>query len=193
MSVLEDIRSIQSRDPANPTFLEVCLGYNGFHAVLLHRVSHFFWGLRLRALARLWANLARIITSVEIHPQAQIGRRFFIDHGAGVVIGQTAVIGDDVTIYQGVTLGGYGRMSDRNRKRHPTVLDGAMIGAYAQVLGDIIIGQKAQVGANSVVTKDVPDGATVFGIPARIVASDGEMRSYGMPSQDEIDKIIFHI
>lgn len=193
MSVMDDIRSIQKRDPAAPTFFEVCLGYNGFHAVLLHRMNHVIWGWNLKALARFLANLSRIITGVEIHPQAKIGQRFFIDHGAGVVIGQTAIIGDDVTIYQGVTLGGYGRMSDRHLKRHPTINDGAMIGAYAQVLGDIVIGVKAQIGANSVVTKDVPDGATAFGIPARIVASDGEMRSYGMPSQSEIDKIIFHI
>jgi serine O-acetyltransferase len=193
MSILEDIRSIQARDPASPTFLEVCLAYNGFHAVLLHRMNHAIWGFGLKAIARFLANISRILTGVEVHPEAHIGQRLFIDHGAGIVIGQTAIVGDDVTIYQGVTLGGYGRMSDRNLKRHPTIMTGAMIGAYAQVLGDIVIGEKAQIGANSVVTKDVPDGATAFGIPARIVASDGEMRSYGMPSQSEIDKIIFHI
>lgn len=191
MSVLEDIKSIQERDPASPTFLEVLLAYNGFHAVVWHRMNHVIWGWGLHALARTLANIGRILTGVEIHPEAHIGRRLFIDHGTGVVIGQTAIIGDDVTIYHGVTLGGVGRVGQEGKKRHPTVLDGAMIGAGAQVLGDIVVGKNAKVGANSVVTDDVPDGATALGIPARIVGGDERRRGYGLPSRDEIEKITF--
>jgi serine O-acetyltransferase len=189
MSIMEDIRSIQARDPANPTFLEVCLAYNGFHAVLVHRLSHAIWSMNLRALARFLANIGRILTGVEIHPEAYIGKRLFIDHGTGVVIGQTAIIGDDVTIYQGVTLGGFGRSNDKGVKRHPTLMDNAMVGAYAQVLGDIVIGKHAKIGANSVVTMDVPDNATALGIPARIVCTDDGDRAYGMPSHEQMERI----
>jgi serine O-acetyltransferase len=178
---LDHIRSIQSRDPAQPTIFEVVLGYNGFHAVLLHRLNHFIWGLGLRGLARFTANIMRFLTGVEIHPAARIGRRLFIDHGTGVVIGQTAVIGDDVTIYHGVTLGGKGR--DKPVKRHPTLGDHVVIGAGAQVLGDILIGTGATVAANAVVLKDVPEGCTAVGNPARIIRCSkvkGES-SYGLP------------
>lgn len=189
MSIAEDIRAIQKRDPAEPTFLEVILAYNGFHAVLLHRVSHALWNMGLRALARGLANIGRILTGVEIHPQAYIGKRLFIDHGTGLVIGQTAVVGDDVTIYQGVTLGGYGRTEDKGVKRHPTIKDNAMIGAYAQVFGDITIGRHAKVAANSVVTGDIPDNATAIGIPARVIGADGQDRAYGMPSREEMETL----
>jgi serine O-acetyltransferase len=188
---MQDIRSIQARDPANPTFLEVCMAYTGFHAVLVHRLSHAIWSMNLRALARFLANIGRILTGVEIHPEAYIGKRLFIDHGTGVVIGQTAIVGDDVTIYQGVTLGGYGKSTDKNVKRHPTIMDNAMIGAYAQILGDIVIGKHSKIGANSVVTSDIPDNATAIGSPARILSHDGEERAYGMPTQEELERLSY--
>lgn len=191
--MIELLKSIQERDPANPTFMEVLLAYNGFHAVLWHKVSQFFWNIGLKAMARFISNLARILTGIEIHPQAQIGRRLFIDHGTGVVIGQTAIIGDDVTIYHGVTLGGVGRRGQMDGKRHPTIEDGCMIGAGAQVLGDITIGQRAKVGANSVVTNNVPAGLTALGIPARVIGGDERARPYGMPSREELEHITFTI
>jgi len=193
MSLLEDIRAIQTRDPAAPTFFEVCLAYNGFHAVMLHRLSQRVWKAGFKALARGMANFGRFLTGVEIHPQATIGRRLFIDHGTGVVIGQTAVIGDDVTIYHGVTLGGVGRGDQKGQKRHPTIGDGAMIGAGAQVLGDITVGKHAKVGSNSVVTNDIPDGRTALGIPARVIGGDEEARAYGMPSREEMEDVVFTI
>lgn len=193
MSLLEDIKSIQKRDPAAPTMAEVIFGYNGFHALLFHRMNHAIWNFGLRGLARFLANIGRILTGIEIHPQAQIGERLFIDHGTGVVIGQTAVIGNDVTIYHGVTLGGVGRSDQRGEKRHPTIEDGAMVGAGAQVLGDVTVGKKAKIGANSVVTGDIPDGATALGIPARIIGGDDKARGYGMPSREEMEQVTFTI
>ena len=184
------IKSIQKRDPASPTFLEVVLAYNGFHAVVWHRFNNVLWGVGLKALARFFANIARILTGIEIHPEAKIGERLFIDHGTGVVIGQTAIIGDDVTIYHGVTLGGVGRTDQHGTKRHPTIEEGAMIGAGTQVLGDITIGKHAKVGSNSVVTTDIPDGATALGIPARVIGGDDKARGYGMPSRKEMDDLV---
>jgi serine O-acetyltransferase len=181
------IHSIQSRDPAKPTFMEVILGYNGFHAVVIHWASHWLWGLKLRALARFFANIGRMLTGVEIHPAAQIGARFFIDHGTGVVIGQTAVVGDDVTIYHGVTLGGVGRADDTTDKRHPTIENAAMIGSGAQILGNITIGAGAKIGSNSVVTTSIPAGCTAIGIPARIICkNDGLERGYGLPGRKQM-------
>ena len=188
--MFETIKSIQERDPAKPTFLEVFFAYNGFHAIVWHKLSNFFWRMKLYALARFVANIGRIFTAIEIHPEATIGKRLFIDHGTGVVIGQTAVIGDDVTIYHGVTLGGVGRASDKCDKRHPTLEDGAMIGSGAQVLGNITIGKNARVGSNSVVTNDVPDECTAIGIPARVIckgASGTASGAYGLPSRKELD------
>ena len=193
MSVLDDIQSIRARDPAAPTFMEVVLAYNGFHAVLLHRLNHAIWKLGLRALARFIANFSRILTGIEIHPEADIGRRFFIDHGTGVVIGQTAIIGDDVTIYHGVTLGGFGRKGQEGGRRHPKLEDGAMVGAGAQVLGGLTIGKGAKVGANSVLTDDVPDGCTAIGIPAKVICKDKDVSPYGMPARktfNELGKVI---
>ena len=188
--MFETIKSIQKRDPAKPTFLEVFFAYNGFHAIVWHKLSNRLWRWNLHALARFTANVGRIFTAIEIHPDATIGKRLFIDHGTGVVIGQTAIIKDDVTIYHGVTLGGVGRASDKCSKRHPTLEDGAMIGSGAQVLGNITIGKNARIGSNSVVTNDVPDGCTAIGIPARVICKgkDGEgSGAYGLPSRKELD------
>ena len=184
------IKSIRERDPANPTFAEVLFAYNGFHAVVLHRMNNFIWNLGLRALARFCSNITRVLTGIEIHPQAQIGKNLFIDHGTGVVIGQTAVIGDNVTIYHGVTLGGVGKVGTVDGKRHPTVESDAIIGAGSQVLGDITIGEGAKIGANSVVTTDIPAHATAIGIPARVVGGDDKARAYGMPSREEMADLI---
>jgi serine O-acetyltransferase len=183
------IKSIQQRDPAKPTFLEVLFGYNGFHAVALHRVCNLIWSMNLHALARFIANISRILTGIEIHPEAKIGKNLFIDHGTGVVIGQTAIIKDDVTIYHGVTLGGVQRRNASGPKRHPTIESGAMIGAGAQILGDITIGEGAKIGANSVVTSDVPAHKTALGIPARIVGGDDFNRAYGLPSREEMETL----
>jgi serine O-acetyltransferase len=182
------IQSIRERDPAKPTFFEVLLGYNGFHAVGLHIVCHALWNLKLYALARFLANISRILTAIEIHPEVKIGKRLFIDHGTGVVIGQTSVIGDDVTIYHGATLGGIGS-GKPGEKRHPTIESGAMIGSGAQVLGDITIGEGAKVGANSVVTINVPAHTVALGIPARIVGSDAHSTAYGMPGREELQNL----
>ncbi|MGB3213529.1 MAG: serine O-acetyltransferase [Alphaproteobacteria bacterium] len=184
------IKSIQERDPAQPTFAEVLFAYNGFHAVVLHRMNNFIWHLGLKALARALANFTRFLTGIEIHPEATIGKNLFIDHGTGVVIGQTAIIGDNVTIYHGVTLGGVGRSGTVTGKRHPTLESGAIIGAGAQLLGDITIGEGAKIGANSVVTTDIPAHATAIGIPARVVGGDDKARAYGMPSGEEMTDLI---
>lgn len=162
----EDIRAVFDRDPAARSFWEVLTCYPGIHALVMHRLAHWLWGHRLRWLARFTAHLARFFTGIEIHPGATIGRRFFIDHGMGVVIGETALIGDDVTLYHGVTLGG---TSWNKGKRHPTLEDGVVIGAGAKVLGPITVSAGAKVGSNAVVTKAVPAGATAVGNPARIL------------------------
>ncbi len=193
MKIVDLIKYIQERDPASPTFAEVVFAYNGFHAVCLHRVNNFIWNLGLKALARFFANISRILTGIEIHPEANIGDNLFIDHGTGVVIGQTTIIEDNVTIYHGVTLGGVGRVGQVLEKRHPTIKQGAIIGAGAQVLGDITIGANSKIGANSVVTNDIPDGATAIGIPARVVGGDDKARGYGMPSRKEMEEITFTI
>ena len=165
----EDIRSVFARDPAARTSWEVLTCYPGLHALFMHRVAHWFWTRRLRWLGRFVSHLARFFTGIEIHPGATIGRRFFIDHGMGVVIGETAVIGDDVTLYHGVTLGG---TSWNKGKRHPTLEDGVVVGAGAKVLGPITVGANAKVGSNAVVVKNVPAGTTAVGNPARVI--DGE-------------------
>ncbi len=167
----DDIAACMARDPAATSRHEVVLTYPGFHAVLAYRLAHWLWARRLRLPARLLSYVARTITGIEIHPAARIGRGFFIDHGLGVVIGETSEIGDDVTLYHDVTLGGIAPSIDsdsqRSQKRHPTLRDRVIVGSGAQILGSITIGRCARVGANSVVLQDVPDGATVVGIPAR--------------------------
>ncbi|NTS75460.1 serine O-acetyltransferase [Catenovulum sp. SM1970] len=162
----EDINAVFHRDPAARNFFEVLTNYPGMHAIWWHRLSHWFYKKDLKWCARTVSNLARWLTGVEIHPGAQIGRRFFIDHGMGIVIGETAVIGDDVTLYHGVTLGG---TTWNKGKRHPTLEDGVVVGAGAKILGPFTVGKNAKIGSNSVVVKEVPEGATVVGIPGRIV------------------------
>ncbi|UXZ54672.1 serine O-acetyltransferase [Halomonas sp. 7T] len=162
----EDINSVFDRDPAARNFLEVLTNYPGLHALLLHRCGHWLWNKNLKWLARTLSTFSRWLTGIEIHPGATIGRRFFIDHGMGVVIGETALVGDNVTLYQGVTLGG---TSWNKGKRHPTLEDGVIVGAGAKILGPFTVGAGAKIGSNAVVTKEVPPGATVVGIPGKIV------------------------
>lgn len=169
----EDIAVVFERDPAARSRWEVLTTYPGVHAILFHRLTNKLWGWRFFWLARFTAHFARWITGIEIHPAARIGRRVFIDHGMGVVIGETAELGDDVTLYHGVTLGG---TSWQKGKRHPTLGKGVVVGAGAKILGPITIGDGAKVGSNAVVVKDVPPGATAVGIPARILDGAAEKR-----------------
>jgi serine O-acetyltransferase len=171
--VRDYIRSVFQRDPAARSTLEILTLYPGVHAIALHRVARFFWRWRLRWFGRWLSLLSRWLTGIEIHPGAKIGRRFFIDHGMGVVIGETAEIGDDCTLYHGVTLGG---TTWKKEKRHPTLGNNVVVGAGAKILGPIIIGDNARVGSNSVVVKDVPAGATVVGIPGRVVTPREDSR-----------------
>ncbi|HUN70222.1 MAG TPA: serine O-acetyltransferase [Burkholderiales bacterium] len=186
----EDIASVFERDPAARSTWEVLTCYPGLHAVWIHRVAHWFWRHGLLWLGRLVSHLGRWITGIEIHPAVVIGRRVFIDHGMGVVIGETAEIGDDCTIYQGVTLGGTSLY--RGTKRHPTLGKGVVVSAGAKVLGGFTVGDGAKVGSNAVVLKEVPAGATVVGIPGRIVEESGSGRektgfaAYGVvPNQED--------
>lgn len=167
----EDIEVIFEQDPAARTYLEVILTYSGLHAIWFHRIAHALYKRKLFFIARCISQLSRFLTGIEIHPGAVIGRRFFIDHGMGVVIGETCEIGDDVTIYQGVTLGGTGK---EKGKRHPTIEDNVLIATGAKILGAITIGENSKVGGGSVVLKDVPPNCTVVGIPGRIVRQDGK-------------------
>jgi serine O-acetyltransferase len=169
--IREDIRSVKERDPAARSLLEILLCYPGLWAVWIHRVAYALWRARLRLPARMLSQYARFLTGIEIHPGALLGRRLFIDHGAGVVIGETAIVASDVTIYQGVTLGGTGK---GHGKRHPTVCDGVFIGNNANILGNITVGENSRVGAGSVVLSDVPPNSTVVGVPAHIVYRNGQ-------------------
>ncbi len=162
----EDIQCVFERDPAARNRFEVLTCYPGLHALLLYRMNHFLWNLGLKWVARFMSTVSRWFTGVEIHPGARIGQRFFIDHGMGVVIGETAVIGDDCTLYHGVTLGG---TSWKKGKRHPTLENSVVVGAGAKVLGPVVISQGVRIGSNAVVVKDVPEYATVVGVPGRIV------------------------
>ena len=171
--IAEDVSCVKSRDPAARNTLEIVLTYPGVHAVIHHRIANRLWRRRRRSIARLLSWFSRLVTNVDIHPGATIGRRCFIDHGAGVVIGETAEIGDDVTMYHGVTLGG---TSWRPGKRHPTIESGVLIGCGAKILGPIRVGEGARIGANSVVVQDVPPRMTVVGVPGRIVCSPLQRR-----------------
>lgn len=169
-SIREDIDSVLERDPAARSRIEVLLCYPGLWAVWIHRISHALWGAKLRLPARVLSQLGRFVTGVDVHPGATLGRRLFIDHASGVVIGETAIVGSGVTMYQGVTLGG---TSKGHGKRHPTVCDGVFIGNNANILGDITVGENSRVGAGSVVLNDVPPNSTVVGVPAHIVYRNG--------------------
>jgi serine O-acetyltransferase len=195
----EDIASFMARDPAARNGLEIVLCYPGYHALLVYRLAHWLWGFKLRLLARFISHIGKILTAIEIHPGAQIGRRFVIDHGTGVVIGETSVIGDDVTLYHAVTLGGIAPAVDsgsqKGVKRHPTIMDGAIIGSGAAVLGPITVGEGARVGANSVVTKDVPPSVTAVGIPAQVIMPRDkrkarEFQPYGTPADGCPDPVL---
>jgi serine O-acetyltransferase len=170
-SIQQEIASILERDPAAQSELEVILCYPGLHAICAYRFTHWLWNHQLKLLARWLSQVARLLTGIEIHPGAQIGRRLFIDHGMGVVIGETAIVGDDVTLYQGATLGGTGK---EKLKRHPTIGNGVVIGAGAKILGNIRVGDNSRVGAGSVVLRDVPDDSTVVGVPGHIILRQGK-------------------
>jgi serine O-acetyltransferase len=186
----EDIDSVMQRDPAAESRLEVILTYPGLHAIMGYRLARKLWNWKLTLPALLVSYVARAITGIEIHPGARIGRRFFIDHGTGVVIGGTAEIGDDVTLYQGVTLGGTSLLPG---KRHPTLGNGVIVGANATILGPVKVGDNARVGANAVVLKDVPEGCTAVGVPARIIWPQSRTRPgflpYGTPCEDLPDPV----
>ena len=176
----KEIRAAQKKDPAAKSFLEILFLYQGLHALVSHRVAHFFYRVHLYFIARALSQVARWLTGIEIHPGARIGKGLFIDHGMGVVIGETAIIGDNVLIYQGVTLGGTGL---EKGKRHPTIGNNVVIGTGAKVLGNISIGDNSYIGANAVVIKDVPPNSTVVGVPGKITKQDGK----------KIDVILDHV
>ena len=167
----EDVATVLERDPAARSRLEVFLCYSGLHAVWFHRINHWLWNHRLFLVARWLSQVARFLTAIEIHPGAKIGRRLFIDHGLGVVIGETSIVGDDVTLYQGVTLGGTGK---EHGKRHPTIEDCVVIGGGAKVLGNITVGRNCRIGAGSVVLRNVPENSTVVGVPGHIIFREGK-------------------
>jgi serine O-acetyltransferase len=169
--IREDVATILERDPAAKSRLEVFLCYSGLHAVWFYRINHWLWNHRFLLLARWLSQVARFLTGIEIHPGAKIGRRLFIDHGLGVVIGETAIVGNDVTLYQGVTLGGTGK---EHGKRHPTIEDEVVIGGGAKVLGNITVGRNCRIGAGSVVLRSVPENSTVVGVPGHIIFRNGE-------------------
>ncbi|MGE4064103.1 MAG: serine O-acetyltransferase EpsC [Rhodospirillaceae bacterium] len=185
------LESIRARDPAARSLLEIALLYPGVRVLAFHRIAHALFGMRLTFLARLVSEIGRWLSGIEIHPGAKIGKRLFIDHGTGVVIGETAIIGDDVTMYHGVTLGGVST-AKTGKRRHPVVEDKVIIGAGAQVLGPITVGHGARVGANAVAVRDVPPGVTVVGIPAQEALPQGAVKAeafvpYGSPCDDQPD------
>ena len=195
----EDIDAFLARDPAAQSRIEVALCYPGYHALLFYRLTNMLWRNNWRLLARFISSIGKLLTMIEIHPGVAIGRRFVIDHGSGIVIGETSIIGDDVTLYQGVTLGGVSPSIEShaqvNQKRHPTLANDVIIGSGAQVLGPITIGEGARVGANAVVHKDIPAGVTAVGIPARVVmprdkTKAKEFGAYGEPVEGCPDPVL---
>ena len=190
----EEVDTVLAKDPAARSRLEVVLCYPGFHSMLFYRIAHWLWSRNWLVLGRFVSHLGRLMTGIEIHPGAKIGRRLFIDHGMGVVIGETAEIGDDVTLYQGVTLGG---TSLHHEKRHPTLGDGVIVGSGAQILGGFTVGRDARVGANAVVVAEVPPGVTVVGIPAKPVGAPrpaaaktvSDFLPYGTPCDEIPDPV----
>ncbi len=183
----EEIAVTRKRDPAAKSSLEIIFLYQGLHALIRHRIAHFFYNKKLFFIARFISQVSRLLTGIEIHPGAKIGKRFFIDHGMGVVIGETTVIGDDVLLYQGVTLGGTGL---EKGKRHPTIGNSVVVGAGAKILGNITIGDNSYVGANAVVIKDVPPNSTVVGVPGRITKQDGKKIEIGLEHSHVFDPIM---
>jgi len=169
--IREDVANVVEHDPAAKSSLEVFLCYSGLHAVWFYRMNHWMWNHGLFLLARMLSQAARFLTGIEIHPGAKIGRRLFIDHGNGVVIGETAIVGDDVTLYQGVTLGGTGK---EHGKRHPTLEDNVVVGGGAKILGNITVGKNCRIGAGSVVLRNVPENSTVVGVPGHIIFREGK-------------------
>jgi serine O-acetyltransferase len=169
--IREDVATVMEHDPAAKSRLEVFLCYSGLHAVWFYRINHWLWNRHFFLLGRLLSQFARFLTGVEIHPGAQIGRRLFIDHASGVVIGETAIVGDDVTLYQGVTLGGTGK---EHGKRHPTIENGVVAGSGAKILGNITVGKNSRIGAGSVVLRSVPEDSTVVGVPGHIIFREGK-------------------
>ncbi|MBU1727156.1 MAG: serine O-acetyltransferase [Candidatus Omnitrophica bacterium] len=186
----QEIRAAQKRDPAAKGFVEVLLLYQGLHALVAYRIAHILYQVRLFFVARFISQLARFATGIEIHPGAKIGKRFFIDHGMGVVVGETSIIGDDVLLYQGVTLGGTGV---EQGKRHPTIGNNVVIGTGAKVLGNITIGDNSYVGANAVVIKDVPPNSTVVGVPGRITKQEGRKIDISLDHIHVLDPIMQQI
>lgn len=169
--IREDVANVMEHDPAAKSRLEVYLCYSGLHAVWFYRVNHWLWNHRFFLPARWFSQVARWLTGIEIHPGAKVGRRLFIDHGMGVVIGETTIVGDDVTLYQGVTLGGTGK---EHGKRHPTIEDSVVVGGGAKILGNITVGKNSRIGAGSVVLRNVPDNSTVVGVPGHIIFREGK-------------------
>ena len=167
--LIEFLNVYKKKDPASRTYFEILLCYPGIHSIFFHKISNTIWKLNIKTLARFSSHFARLLTGIEIHPAVKIGKNLFIDHGMGIVIGETTLIGDNVTIYQGVTLGGTKSVRE---KRHPTISDNVIIGAGAKILGPIKIGKNSKIGANSVVTKNIPSNATVVGVPGRIIDND---------------------
>lgn len=185
-----EIRAAQAKDPAAKSFLEILFLYQGLHALVVYRVAHFFYKIHFYFLARFLSQIARFVTGIEIHPGAKIGKGLFIDHGMGVVVGETAIIGDNVLLYQGVTLGGTGL---EKGKRHPTIGDNVVIGGGAKVLGNITIGDNSYIGANAVVIKDVPANSTVVGVPGRITKQDGKKIDVSLDHIHILDPIMQNI
>jgi serine O-acetyltransferase len=186
----EEIRTVQKRDPAARSIWEIVLLYQGLHALIHHRIAHFFYKKDFFFIARFISQISRTMTGIEIHPGASIGKRFFIDHGMGVVIGETTIIGNDVLLYQGVTLGGTGL---EKGKRHPTIGNSVVIGTGAQVLGNITVGDNSYIGANAVVIKDVPPDSTVVGVPGRITKQDGKKMDVSLDHIHILDPIMQNI
>jgi len=190
--IREDMANVLEHDPAAKSRLEVFLCYSGLHAVWWYRINHWLWNHRLLLFARFFSQLARLLTGIEIHPGAKIGRRLFIDHGMGVVIGETTIVGDDVTLYQGVTLGGTGK---EHGKRHPTIEDGVVVGGGAKILGNIVVGKNCRIGAGSVVLRNVPENSTVVGVPGHIIFREGKRVVITDPKQinDPLSEALAHV
>lgn len=183
----KDVRAVFDRDPAATSFVEVLLTYSGLHALIFYRITHILWKNRIPLLPRWISQFGKFITGIEIHPGAEIGKELFIDHGMGVVIGETTIIGDGVTLYQGVTLGGTGK---EKGKRHPTIGNNVVVGTGAKVLGNITIGDNSYVGANAVVIKDVPPNSTVVGVPGRITKQDGKKIDTALDHVHVLDPLV---